>query len=146
MSKRDSEGRFIAGQNAMSRFVDKCKFDPGTGCVIWTAGRTSGQARNVEYGAFWFEGRRWTAHRWAAKYIHGLDIDDPSMQVDHCCEPIPNSLCVQHLQVITAEHNRELVWQRVRKRFDGGELFEPAEPDEPFTEMPFFTEPEWMKI
>ena len=127
----------------LDRFRTKCRFDPGTGCVLWIAGTTSGQGNSLRYGSFWFAGRRWFAHRWAAKYIHGLDIYDK--QVDHCCEPTPNALCMQHLQAVPAAVNRELQWARVQGGFDGGQYYEPPRPAPPFVGVPFFTEPDWMR-
>ena len=127
----------------LDRFRAKCTFDPGTGCVLWTAGTTSGQGNNLRYGAFWYEGRRWFAHRWSAKYIHNLDIDDK--QVDHCCPDVPNALCVQHLQAVPPSVNRELQWLRVQKGFDGGEHYRPPEPAPPFVGLPFHIEPRWLR-
>lgn len=98
----------------LERFRSYCRFEPETGCVLWVGARTMGRGHNVPYPAFWFEGRRWFGHRWAAKYIHGLDID--SFHVDHRCPhiPIPNTLCVEHLQCITPKRNRELQFERRR--------------------------------
>lgn len=50
--------------------------------------------------------------------MHGFDID--GLQVDHCCpphragwEPLPpNTLCVQHVQALTASANRSLQDER----------------------------------
>lgn len=95
---------------ALERFAQKCAFDPTTGCVMWIGGQTSGHGHNQPYGAFWFEGRRWFAHRWAAAFIHGLDIFN--QQVDHCCPCGPSTLCVQHVRVTTLEENRRLQAER----------------------------------
>jgi hypothetical protein len=99
---------------ALVRFSAKCRHEPETGCVVWTGGRTMGRGHHVPYGAFKFAGRRWFAHRWAARYIQGLDID--AYQVDHCCPniPVPNTLCVEHLQALTPARNREL--QHMRRK------------------------------
>lgn len=99
----------------LERFLSFCRFEPTTGCVVWVGGTTMGRGHHVPYGAFWFEGKSWYAHRWSAKFIHGLDVD--GLQVDHCC-PIescttPNTLCVEHVQCLTLGENREL--QSVRK-------------------------------
>ena len=100
---------------AMRRFLSFCRFEPETGCVVWTGGKTQGRGHHVPYPAFWFNNRRWFAHRWAAKYIHGLDIDE--YQVDHCCPniPLPNTLCVEHVQCLTLHRNRQL--QDERRKF-----------------------------
>lgn len=134
---RGRGGRFVSTAAPLARFVSKCEFDPTTGCVVWTGGRTQGQGHSVPYGSFWFEGRRWFAHRWAAKHIHGLDIDQLGTQVDHNCR---NTLCVQHLQVVSATVNRELQWIRVQVGCD------PYTPDAPLEgDVPFFIEPDWLK-
>lgn len=96
-----------AFESALARFAKKCSFEPDTGCVIWTGGKTSGQGCNTHYGSFWFEGRRWFAHRWACMFIHRLD---PGLDtVGHCCphthDGQPNSLCVQHVKPQTMAEN-----------------------------------------
>lgn len=144
-----------AALSPMERFLRNCTFDPGTGCVIWTGGTTSGQGHNSPYGSFWFEGRRWFAHRWAAKHIHGQEID--GMQVDHCCPhiPYPNTLCVEHVQPKTLLENRELqTLRRNGQTIDDRRhyvhvqvgLLQPR-PDapEPFTEAPWFDPPSWLR-
>lgn len=96
-------------QDALSRFRTFCQFESETGCVVWTGARTKGRGHHVDYSAFWYNGRKWFGHRWAAQYIHGLDIE--AFQVDHCCPhiPIPNTLCVQHLQALTPRDNRYVI-------------------------------------
>lgn len=127
---------------AHQRFLAKCRLNPcqgynGTGCVEWTGARTRGQGHTAWYGAFKFEGKVVKAHRWAAKHIHELDLPD-DMQVDHECR---NTLCVEHLAVVTAEVNRELQWIRVQVGLEP----EPAPyvPDE--DAVPYYIEPEWMR-
>lgn len=131
--------------------------------MIWTGGRTAGGGHSRPYGAFKFQGRRWFAHRWAALYIHGMRID--GLQVDHCCpahlRPLPDTLCVQHLQALTLAENREL--QTVRARATAGAQtleqrrywahvragLEPEPPlpdDQPGAHIPFFTEPAWLRL
>lgn len=75
-----------------------------------------GRGHHIPYPVFWFEGRRWFGHRWAAKFIHGQDID--GFHTDHCCPniPIPNTLCVEHVQSLTPKANRLLQHER-RKHF-----------------------------
>lgn len=100
----------------LQRFVSFCRFEPETGCVVWTGGKTKGRGHNVDYPSFWFNGKRWFGHRWAAKFIHGQDID--GFHTDHCCphRPLPNTLCVEHVQSLTPRENRELQFTR-RKQF-----------------------------
>lgn len=144
-----------ASKTVMDRFVEKCVFDPVTGCVMWIGGKTSGHGHNQPYGAFWYEGRRWFAHRWAAVYIHGLDIFN--LQVDHCCPCGPSTLCVQHVRAITFEENRKLQAERKDHRCaqnplikqhwllvaKGIEQYEPAERE--ILDIPWFDAPEWLR-
>jgi hypothetical protein len=128
----------------MERFAAKCEFDAATGCVMWTGGTTQGRGHSAPYGSFKDGGRRWFAHRWAAKHIHGLDID--GYQVDHCCphtEGRPNTLCVQHLQAVThyehvaLEQRRNNIYIQVGL-LDAEPLFEPDE-----SAPARFDPPEW---
>lgn len=139
---RQSDGRFRSTRSALDRFRSKCRFDPLTGCVVWTAATTSAQGKTAEYGYFWFEGKMWLAHRWAARYIHGLDISDPTTQVDHCCFPDRpcNTLCVQHVRVLPATVNRELQWIRVQVGLDRAPDVYQDDPDD----VPYYVEPEWL--
>lgn len=125
----------------MERFARLCRFNPYTGCVEWIGGKTSGGGKIAPslYGTFWFEGKRWSAHRWAAKYIHGLDID--GLHVDHCCPHGSNTLCQQHLQPVTPEVNTALYWMRVEGRAEE----EPA----PLAHLgddgiPWYSPPPWL--
>ena len=135
---------------ALARFRKFCRFEPETGCVVWTGGTTKGRGHHVPYPAFWYGGRRWFGHRWAAKFIHDVDIE--GLHVDHCCPniPKPNTLCVQHVQGISARENREL--QETRKRFIYlqvgllcyDDLYRyPLGP--PAGDMPFYECPDWLK-
>jgi hypothetical protein len=134
---------------ALERFRKFCRFEPETGCVVWTGGQTMGRGHHVPYGAFKYDGRRWFAHRWAAKFIHGFDID--GYQVDHCCDqiPLPNTLCVQHVQPLSAKDNRALQHER-RKLFihlevgllNYEDVYGPPLPDEPG--IPWHSPPAWL--
>lgn len=147
---RDERGR-LQPLDAFERFRQKCRFEPETGCVIWTGGRTTGRGHNVPYGAFKFEGRRWFAHRWAAKFIHGFDIE--GLQVDHCCPNValPNTLCVQHLRPITGELNRHLQTARRRKfihlqvgLLSYEDVYGPDAAPVDEVDIPFFNPPAWL--
>lgn len=127
---------------ALARFAEKCRFEPATGCVVWTGGTTSGRGHNTLYGSFWFERRRWFAHRWSAKHIHGLTID--GLQVDHCCSFLntPDTLCVEHLQAVPPSVNRELQWIRTQVGCEGFDYPYPDLVRDP-TDPPFFSPPAW---
>jgi hypothetical protein len=116
---RTGAGLFTSTGPALQRFADKCEFDPTTGCVLWIGGTTQGRGHSAPYGSFWDDRRRWFAHRWSARHIHGLEID--GLHVDHCCDPWraggleplpPNTLCVQHVQALTGSRNRSLQDER----------------------------------
>lgn len=135
--------------SALERFKAKCRFDATTGCVLWTGGTMAGQGNSARYGAFWFEGRCWAAHRWSGIYVHGLDLD--GVEAGHTCN---NTLCVQHIEPQTkadnvAERNSRVAQTNAVKQYW---LFvslgiEPApqrEADDPDA-VPFYNPPEWLK-
>lgn len=143
---------------AIERFRAKCRFEPETGCVVWVGGKCYGRGKSIRYGIFRDSATTdtgkspktpWLAHRWAAKYIHGLDI--AGFQVDHCCPniPIPNTLCVEHVRPLTAEQNRWLQTER-RRHFvhlqvgllPYEDIYGYAEPDE--DAIPFYDPPKWL--
>lgn len=122
---------FVSVKSALERFLEKCQFDPTTGCVLWIGGTTAGRGKSAPYGSFKDGKRRWFAHRWAAKFIHGLEID--GRQVDHCCPPnragweplLPNTLCVHHVQALVGSENRSLQDERRLWVFTQKGLLEP---------------------
>lgn len=131
----------------LQRFISFCQFQPETGCVVWIGGKTQGRGHHVPYGSFWFEGRRWFAHRWSAKHIHGHDID--GFDVDHCCPAltIPNTLCVEHVKAETPARNRELQTMRRMIHLQVGllqyeDLFGPQE--EEFVPFDIYEPPAWL--
>lgn len=115
-------GQHLVGTlTPLERFRNYCRFDPLTGCVLWTGGTTNGRGNSAPYGAFWFEGKRWAAHRWAGVHIHGLDL--AGVHGDHCCDPFrhggaeplpPNTLCVEHVRALTSRDNSLDRWERQR--------------------------------
>lgn len=135
----------------MQRFLSFCRFEPETGCVLWTGAQSMGRGHHVPYGTFWFEGRRWFAHRWSAKFVHGIEIDN--MQVDHCCDtiPLPNTLCVQHVQALTPAQNRELQHRRKHVHLEVGllryeDVYGPAPDVEDLDLPPYYEPPAWLGI
>lgn len=133
---------------ALQRFARKCIFDAGTGCVLWAGALHYGQGKNVPYGDFWFVNKAVRAHRFAAKYIHGIQLTLEE-QIDHCCDDFgildkPETLCVQHLQPLPVETHRELTWVRRERGFGGEEDFKARFNTEPFSHVPFFNPPAWL--
>lgn len=101
---------------------------------------------------FWFEGKRWSAHRWAAKFIHGLDIDQEATHVDHCCPSRPNTLCMQHVQVVPDWVNLRLRWSRFWEYWADSYGLSASEEEPPITDdppefapVPFYEPPQWLK-
>lgn len=154
---RDARGKALPNpsrasvEHALARFRKYCRFDPITGCVLWVGGKTKGRGHHVDYPSFWYDGQRWFGHRWSARFIHGLDID--GFHVDHCCPnvPLPNTLCVEHVQAKTPRENRELQTDRRRRfihlqvgilRYDEiyGPPIDPIDTDG----FPFFQPPAWL--
>jgi hypothetical protein len=126
----------------LKRFFDKLEVDPchgfeGTACVLWTGAKTCGQGKSIKYGRFKYQRFAWLVHRWAAKFIHGQDID--FRQVDH---QYNRALCVAHLQSMSPEWNRELQWIRVQVGIDENPRPQFSEDEFP---VPFFPEPEWYR-
>lgn len=146
------------GMTPLERFLKNCRFDPGTGCVIWLGGQSMGRGHTSPYGAFWFEGKRWPAHRWSAKFIHKLEID--GLHVDHCCPhiPYPNTLCVEHVEPRTNAENVSLMHQRrkdlVEQTIDERRFWihaqvglieaPPVFDGALFVEVPMFDPPAWL--
>jgi len=139
---------------ALQRFAEKCAFDYATGCVMWVGGMTSGHGHHQPYGSFWFEGRRWFAHRWSGVHIHGLDLT--GLQAGHSCPCGPSTLCVEHVKAETLAENRELQNVQKHRAFQNLDTRQhwlfvskgvtPYEP--PFREtldIPFFEPPGWLR-
>jgi hypothetical protein len=140
--------------SAVERFRRFCRFQPETGCVVWIGGTRSGRGHNVPYSNFWFNGYNWLGHRWAAKFIHGQDIE--GFHTDHCCPniPIPNTLCVEHVQSLTPRENRELQHTRRKNAIHmqvGLLPYEdvygvPPEPAPIDNLIPFYEPPAWLQL
>jgi len=122
---------------ARRRFASKVRFDPQTGCVIWTAGTTGGWDGAVRYGSFKFGGKRWSAHRWAAAFIHSPDEWTERMEVRHTCG---NTLCVQHVTAELPLVNTAQYWALVHKGY--GDPGPPPQPSEP---SGWHKEPDWLQ-
>lgn len=141
---------------ALERFAEKCRFDPTTGCVLWIGGTTAGRGNTARYGSFWFEGSRWTTHRWSAIHIKGINLGEH--QAGHCCPHGPNTLCVEHVTGQTqlenlAEQNGRLKakalqsseerqrWLFVQRGFEPAPAAKILDPEA----VPFYEPPEWFK-
>jgi len=149
MLLRDERGMFRSHAPALQRFIAKCQFQPETGCVVWTGGKTKGRGHHVDYPSFWFEGRRWFGHRWSARFIHGFDID--GFDVDHFCPAlvIPNTLCVEHVRAETPARNRELQTMRRMVHLQVGlvryeDVYGPQDDTQTDELIPFYEPPSWL--
>lgn len=143
---RAGDGRFAPLMSAWERFVEKCAHDPATGCVLWTGGVTMGRGHHAPYGSFKYERRRWFAHRWAARFIHGFDID--GMQVDHCCphRAKPHTLCVEHVQALTPAAHHDVTNRRFYVHLQVGliDYQDVYGVEELEDAIPFYPEPAWL--
>lgn len=151
---------YQATLSPLERFRRYCQFDPTTGCVIWTGGTATGRGNSAPYGVFWYDGRRWFAHRWAAIHIHGMAPEHiEGHHVDHCCEPHrhggpeplpPNTLCVQHVRALTPRDNSLDRWARQQFAIlsNGYGEAEPAyvEMQAPAPAIPLYVPPAWLGI
>lgn len=95
---------------ALKRFLTKCRFEDGTGCVVWTGATKASRNGEGRTGSFSFEGKNWVARRWAAKFIHGLDISNGREAMTTC----RNDLCVRHLIAEFPVINTRQHWLLVR--------------------------------
>lgn len=141
-------------RSALERFAEKCRFDPLTGCVLWTGGTTAGRGNSARYGSFWYEGNRWYAHRWAAIYIHGINLGEN--QAGHTCPCGPNTLCVEHVTGQTQLENLAELNGRLKAQQSAADrqhyLFielgiepEPPKPEVDLNAVPFYDPPQWLK-
>lgn len=143
----------------LERFRRYCKFDPTTGCVIWIGATTKGRGNSAPYGSFWADGRRHFAHRWSAANIHGLDIED--FTVDHCCAldragphcPLPpNTLCVEHVQALSRVDNTLLAMERrtwvltQKGYYEPPPLFAGLEAPAAPLVVPWYEPPAWLGV
>lgn len=101
---------------ALARFAAKVRFKPSTGCVIWIGGTASARNGEARIGRFHYEGRTWTARRWAAKFIHGLDIQGGKVAEPGECG---DERCVQHVKMGgEPQGHLRMHWLLVRLGYD----------------------------
>jgi hypothetical protein len=85
------------------------KVDKSGDCWLWT-----GSIKDSGYGYFWWNKKRWLAHRWL--YIQLIGMDDQQMDLDHTCHndtgcklnsDCPHRRCVNpaHLEPVTHVEN-----------------------------------------
>lgn len=125
---------------ALARFAAKVRFDAATGCVIWRGGTTTARNGEGRLGAFWFGQRRWVASRWAAKYVHGLDIDN-GQEVNVLCD---NELCVQHLRAEFPIRNTRQHYLLLGMGY-GEEEPQAVAQERKEDGVPFYPPPDWLR-
>jgi hypothetical protein len=94
MPKFKTEQEFF--EDALKRFNDRYIKDDN-GCWLWT-----GTTDQDGYGIINSQNKNIRAHRWAAKYLKGLDID--GLCVCHTCDT-PSCVNPDHLWVGTTQEN-----------------------------------------
>lgn len=102
---------------ALERFVAKCCFRWQTGCVEWTGATSANRAGTQRTGVFRYERRTWKARRWAAVFIHGLELQE-GQEVNVRCG---NPLCVRHVEVVWPAGNTRQHWLLVTYGYGGDE-------------------------
>lgn len=127
--------------SAVERFLAKCEFMAGSGCVIWRGATSKSNAGKADSPAFWFEGKRWPARRWAAIHIHGLEVSEAHNVQQTCGEP----LCVQHLDVVVSmPRNIERQNYLLEQLGYGEEQEQPEKPRPEHGGVPFHSPPRWL--
>lgn len=122
---------------ARERFIAKCEFMPGSGCVLWRGGTTSSRDRTERVGVFWDKGRKHLARRWAAEHIHAIDLFG-GKEVHVTCG---DALCVQHVKAFSPLYpNRQFY---VLRDLGYCDFDERAGPDH--GNIPFHDAPAWMR-
>lgn len=121
---------FMLRPTALDRFIDKCVFNPFTGCVLWIGGVSYGGRQSNPYPTFWDGEKTVRGHIWAAENIHGI-VRQPGDHVDHECRC---TLCVEHLRALHGSVNQALGTQM--RSIPVGDMFEG---------VPFYQPPVWVK-
>jgi len=99
----------------IARFLQKVRYDPETGCWLWTGARSRGRGNTAWYGSFWAKGKTVRAHKFSTVALMGFR---PRPGIDHLDHYCPNSLCVSCLQVVPEWVNLALRWIRVQVGLD----------------------------
>lgn len=130
-------------KDALIRFRSKCRFEAGSGCVVWTGATSKSRAGTTPAPAFWASGKRWPARRWAAIHVHGLTVAETDNVVETCGEP----LCVQHVAVepCTIGRNYERQNYLLRGLGYGDEEDRVEKPRPRHTGEPFYRAPSWLE-
>jgi hypothetical protein len=116
MAKFKTEQEFFEG--ALKRF-NKRHYKADTGCWLWT-----GLKDRDGYGLINSKNKNIRAHRWAAKYLKGLDIDD--LCVCHSCDT-PSCVNPEHLWIGTnADNNADRVAKGRTTRYNKRAIITPA--------------------
>lgn len=97
-------------KTAIERFNSKWKAD-ANGCHVWQARKTK-----AGYGRFYANGKCHMAHRWALRFIKGVELIE-GLQCDHLCN---NPSCVNpaHLRQCTARENLMAQHSKTRARIN----------------------------
>ena len=107
-------------EHRKKRFMTRVRKDPETGCWIWTGQKDSskhGKKGNRRYGRFRTQTNKkiknWRAHRWAAKHLGGMDIENKL--VCHECD-VPLCVNPEHLFIGTHWENMQDMASKGRRK------------------------------
>jgi hypothetical protein len=81
---------------APQQFWSKVTYEPNCGCWLWV-----GAINSTGYGAFWFEKRSVSAHRFLHDRLFG---HVPGLDLDHLCR-VRNCVNPTHLERVTRSEN-----------------------------------------
>lgn len=85
----------------IERFYARTRFDPETGCVLWTGARRT----KAGYGALNVNGRVVTAHRFAWAIEKGCEAPDDMTLAHTCHNGAAGCVTVEHLVPMTLAEN-----------------------------------------
>lgn len=98
-------GKTLTKEQAISKFWSRVRIGEGDGCWEWIGGKGKG------YGAQWFSGKLWLAHR--LMYVFSKGEIPEGMMVCHSCDN-PGCVNPSHLWIGTNSDNQKDASQKGR--------------------------------
>lgn len=100
---------YIRGGDVEKKLFARSKTNPVSGCLEWTAGKTS-----CGYGRIWYKGKATYAHRVA--YERWIGIIPKNMHVLHTCD---NPGCIFPEHLCLGSHKENMEHKSTRRRIHG---------------------------